>query len=84
MTQALKHQFLLFDPDNTGHITFVNLRTGLHKLGVRAANSTILQLINEIDLDQNGEIEFDEFARVRRRWGPPRHARVRTAVPPRL
>ena len=66
----LKTQFQLFDPENTGHITQASLQLLLPAHSIRATPGVIAQLVNELDTNQNGLIEFDEFMRVRdeARW----------------
>ena len=61
----LKTQFQLFDPENTGHITQASLQLLLPAHSIRATPGVIAQLVNELDTNQNGLIEFDEFMRVR-------------------
>jgi Ca2+-binding EF-hand superfamily protein len=79
--QLLREQFRYFDPDQTGHITYESLALALPALNVRATPPIIHQLIAEVDTNQNGLIEFDEFLRVRGRRANEGRACVCAASP---
>lgn len=53
--------FDLFDTDGSGTIDPKELRAAMQSLGFEAKNQTIYQMIKDIDRDESGEIDFDEF-----------------------
>jgi hypothetical protein len=62
----IRKQFDLFDGDGDGHITLSELQKILQSMGEDTTNVTAVKTIMEsVDLDQNGTIEFNEFCNVR-------------------
>ncbi|KAL7472577.1 hypothetical protein ACHAXS_012946 [Conticribra weissflogii] len=59
--EELRQAFDLFDTDGSGTIDPKELRAAMQSLGFEAKNQTIYQMIQDIDKDGTGEIEFDEF-----------------------
>ncbi|KAH0920213.1 hypothetical protein HID58_027878 [Brassica napus] len=74
--KGLKQMFKNIDTDGSGTITFDELRTGLHRLGSKLTESEIKQLmeaygmgddatidevINDVDTDNDGRINYEEF-----------------------
>jgi len=57
----LREAFQLFDKDGDGHVTPKELRIVLQTLGQNPTMELINEMITEVDLDNNGEIEFEEF-----------------------
>ena len=58
----LKQAFDLFDTDSSGTIDPKELRAAMRSLGLETnKNQTVYQMIQDIDQDSNGEIDFDEF-----------------------
>jgi len=53
--------FALFDEDGDGSITAVELGKILKKLGQSPSNEELKDMINEVDQDGNGTIDFEEF-----------------------
>ena len=53
--------FSLFDKNNDGTITVSELATVMRSLGSNPTNSELQDMINEVDSDGNGTLEFDEF-----------------------
>lgn len=62
--QKYREAWRLFDPKDTGHITLDEFKEILGKLGINAAEHEINQRLAEVDLRNNGVINFDEFMRV--------------------
>jgi len=59
--QEIKKHFDSFDADGDGHITASEIGMVLKAIGETASESKIKQLLAEVDLDNNGTIEFEEF-----------------------
>jgi calmodulin len=69
---ALPHYqeiFNLVDRDGGGTITKEELGDLMDTLGIDATPEEIELMINEIDQDNNGEIDFEEFVAVMSRKG---------------
>ena len=61
--------FKLFDDDETGKISFRNLKRVAQELGENLTDQEIYEMIEEADRDGDGLISPDEFYRVMRRRG---------------
>lgn len=59
--------FSILDADKSGAITHVEFTNALNSLGQGLSPADILSIIKEIDTDNDGEIEKDEFAALIRR-----------------
>jgi calmodulin len=53
--------FKLFDKDNNGSITIQELGTVMRSLGQTPSESELVDMINEVDADGDGAIDFNEF-----------------------
>ncbi|KAJ4838587.1 hypothetical protein Tsubulata_007083 [Turnera subulata] len=53
--------FCLFDRDGDGRITFKELATVIRSLDHSATEEELHIMLNEVDVDGNGTIEFGEF-----------------------
>uniref|UniRef100_A0A0D6QWY5 non-specific serine/threonine protein kinase n=1 Tax=Araucaria cunninghamii TaxID=56994 RepID=A0A0D6QWY5_ARACU len=58
---GLKEMFNMLDVDNSGTITFEELKEGLKRVGSNLMESEIRQLMDAADVDHNGTIEYGEF-----------------------
>eukprot|EP01105_Mastigella_eilhardi_P022408 TRINITY_DN5513_c0_g1_i2.p2 TRINITY_DN5513_c0_g1~~TRINITY_DN5513_c0_g1_i2.p2 ORF type:complete len:142 (-),score=47.06 TRINITY_DN5513_c0_g1_i2:113-538(-) len=59
---AYRKAFAMFDKNNDGHITSAELAEVLTSLGGKAPTSAELQqMIAEVDTDNSGTVEFNEF-----------------------
>ncbi|XP_045823091.1 calcium-dependent protein kinase 1-like [Trifolium pratense] len=58
---GLKEMFKSMDTDNSGTITFEELKAGLPKLGSKMTESEVRQLMEAADVDGNGTIDYIEF-----------------------
>ncbi len=60
-TATFKEEFSLFDKDADGFITTKELGTVMLSLGMTLTEAELQDMINEVDADGNGEIDFPEF-----------------------
>ncbi|XP_020573872.1 calcium-dependent protein kinase 1-like [Phalaenopsis equestris] len=58
---GLIQMFKSMDTDNSGTITFDELKEGLAKLGTKQSESELRQLMEAADVDGNGSIDYVEF-----------------------
>lgn len=58
---GLKEMFKSMDTDNSGTITFEELKAGLPKLGTKLSETEVRQLMEAADVDGNGTIDYIEF-----------------------
>ena len=56
--------FKLFDDDNTGKISFRNLKRVAKELGETMTDEELMEMIEEADRDGDGEISQEEFLRI--------------------
>jgi Ca2+-binding EF-hand superfamily protein len=59
--EELRQAFDLFDTDGSGTIDPKELRAAMQSLGFDAKNQTIYKMIQDIDNNCNGEVDFDQF-----------------------
>lgn len=59
--------FRLFDDDDTGKISFKNLKRVAHELGENLTDEEIQEMIDEADKDGDGEISQEEFLKIMRK-----------------
>ncbi len=57
----IKEAFDLFDSDHSGTIDTAELKQALSNLGIDAKNQTLQNMMNDIDKNQSGTIDFNEF-----------------------
>ncbi|KAL7111768.1 hypothetical protein ACP275_05G110600 [Erythranthe tilingii] len=58
---GLKEMFKSMDTDNSGTITYEELKAGLPKLGTKLSEAEVRQLMDAADVDGNGTIDYIEF-----------------------
>ncbi|XP_059479577.1 uncharacterized protein LOC132199111 [Neocloeon triangulifer] len=56
--------FRLFDDENTGHITFENLKRVAKELGENVTDEEMQEMIDEADNDKDGKVSQDEFLKI--------------------
>ncbi|XP_055380451.1 uncharacterized protein LOC129611341 [Condylostylus longicornis] len=56
--------FRLFDDDETGKISFKNLKRVARELGENLTDEELREMIDEADLDGDGEVNQEEFLRI--------------------
>merc|ERR1711893_145843 len=59
-----REAFSLFDKDGDGTITTKELGTVMRSLGQNPSDEELQDMINEVDVDGNGEIDFEEFLQM--------------------
>merc|ERR1712097_177020 len=62
--EEINKAFKLFDDDNTGRVTFKNLKGVAKELGERLTDEELQEMIDEADRDGDGEVNNDEFQRI--------------------
>lgn len=61
--------FRLFDDDETGKISFKNLKRVAQELGENMTDEELQEMIDEADRDGDGEVNEEEFFRIMKRRG---------------
>ncbi|CDK24748.1 unnamed protein product [Kuraishia capsulata CBS 1993] len=62
--EEIRRAFKLFDDDNTGKISLRNLRRVAKELGENLSDDELRAMIDEFDLDEDGEINEEEFINI--------------------
>jgi len=62
--EEIRRAFRLFDDDNTGRISLRNLKRVAKELGENLDDEELQAMIEEFDLDQDGEISEAEFIAI--------------------
>jgi len=62
--EEIKRVFKLFDDDETGKISFRNLKRVARELGENMTDEELQEMINKADLDGDGEVNEEEFMRI--------------------
>ncbi|MBA0704244.1 hypothetical protein Golax_016514 [Gossypium laxum] len=65
----LYHAFQHFDKDNSGYITTEELDQALREYGMHD-DQDIKEIISEVDIDNDGRINYDEFVAMMRKGNP--------------
>ena len=65
--EEMMKAFRLFDDDETGKISFKNLKRVAKELGENMTDDEIAEMIEEADRDGDGEIGEEEFFRIMRK-----------------
>ncbi|KAJ9693889.1 hypothetical protein PVL29_009718 [Vitis rotundifolia] len=58
---GLKEMFKIIDTDNSGQITFEELKAGLKRFGANLNEAEIYDLMQAADVDNSGTIDYGEF-----------------------
>ena len=56
-----KDVFSLFDKDGDGTVSTKELGVVMRALGQNPTDAEVTEMIKEVDIDGNGEVDFDEF-----------------------
>lgn len=62
--EEMARAFSLFDVDNTGKISFENLKQVAENLGEKMSDIELREMIQEADLDKDGFVDETEFVRI--------------------
>jgi centrin-1 len=62
--EQMRQAFRLFDDDNTGRISFKNIKRVSIELGENLTDEELREMIEEADRDGDGEISYEEFVRL--------------------
>ena len=62
--EEIRRGFKLFDDDETGRISFRNLKRVARELGENMTDEELQEMIDEADRDGDGEINENEFLRI--------------------
>uniref|UniRef100_A0A8I5N180 Glycerol-3-phosphate dehydrogenase n=1 Tax=Papio anubis TaxID=9555 RepID=A0A8I5N180_PAPAN len=59
-----KKRFHKFDADKKGFITIVDVQRVLESINVQMDENTLHEILNEVDLNKNGQVELNEFLQL--------------------
>lgn len=59
-----KEAFALFDKDGNGHVTVKELGIVMRSLGQNPTEAELQAMIDEVDKDSNGTVDFTEFCKL--------------------
>ncbi|VDL80612.1 unnamed protein product [Nippostrongylus brasiliensis] len=65
--EEFKEAFLLFDKDRNGTMSTKELGIAMRALGQNPTEQQMLEIINDVDIDGNGQVEFPEFCVMMKR-----------------
>ncbi|KAJ1454153.1 hypothetical protein M885DRAFT_442803, partial [Pelagophyceae sp. CCMP2097] len=60
----LQHLFAEIDEDSSGYISAEELQKLFKKMKLPTSKAQVVEIIDEVDLDGNGLVDFDEFLLV--------------------
>ena len=63
----LRKAFRIFDDDDSGKISFVNLKKVALELNENASDQDLLDMIKEADTNGDGEVDIEEFIALMRK-----------------
>ncbi|NXK39538.1 GPDM protein, partial [Piprites chloris] len=62
--ERYKKRFHMFDKDKKGFITILDVQRVLESISVQMAENTLHEILNEVDLNKNGQVELNEFLQL--------------------
>lgn len=54
----------MFDKDKKGFITILDVQRVLESISVQMDENTLHEILNEVDLNKNGQVELNEFLQL--------------------
>ncbi|XP_046680523.1 troponin C, isoallergen Bla g 6.0201-like [Homalodisca vitripennis] len=66
LNSELKEAFRFYDRDGNGYITTEDFKEILRELDPEIPESELIGMVNEIDVDDSGTVDFEEFQRALR------------------
>ncbi|KAK1311058.1 Calmodulin-2 [Acorus calamus] len=63
--EELKEAFKVFDRDQNGYISAAELRNVMINLGEKLTDEEVDQMIREADMDGDGQVNYEEFVRMK-------------------
>eukprot|EP00462_Mataza_sp_D1_P018554 CAMPEP_0175138228 /NCGR_PEP_ID=MMETSP0087-20121206/10231_1 /TAXON_ID=136419 /ORGANISM="Unknown Unknown, Strain D1" /LENGTH=98 /DNA_ID=CAMNT_0016421105 /DNA_START=87 /DNA_END=383 /DNA_ORIENTATION=- len=79
-----KEAFALFDKNGDGTITTKELGTVMRSLGQNPTEAELQDMINEVDVDGNGTMDFFEFLLMMTRRGTERESTDHASPAPKF
>ncbi|KAF9789866.1 anthrax edema factor in complex with calmodulin and pyrophosphate [Thelephora terrestris] len=61
--EEIKEAFEVFDKDGNGYISAAELKHAMSNLGENLTDVEVYDMVREADLDGDGQIDYEEFAR---------------------
>ncbi|KAM8807006.1 glycerol-3-phosphate dehydrogenase, mitochondrial [Eudromia elegans] len=62
--ERYKKRFHMFDKEKKGFITIVDVQRVLESISVQLDENTLHDILNEVDLNKNGQVELNEFLQL--------------------
>ncbi|NXR47702.1 GPDM protein, partial [Hippolais icterina] len=62
--ERYKKRFHMFDKDKKGFITILDVQRVLQSISVQIDENTLHEILNEVDLNKNGQVELNEFLQL--------------------
>ncbi|NXQ19703.1 GPDM protein, partial [Peucedramus taeniatus] len=62
--ERYKKRFRMFDKDKKGFITILDVQRVLQSISVQIDENTLHEILNEVDLNNNGQVELNEFLQL--------------------
>ncbi|NWV08531.1 GPDM protein, partial [Ptilonorhynchus violaceus] len=62
--ERYKKRFHMFDKEKKGFITILDVQRVLESISVQIAENTLHEILNEVDLNKNGQVELNEFLQL--------------------
>ncbi|KAK0152846.1 Glycerol-3-phosphate dehydrogenase, mitochondrial [Merluccius polli] len=59
-----KNRFHKFDKESKGFITTVDVQRVLQSINIQIDENSLHEILNEVDLNKNGQVEIDEFLQL--------------------
>ncbi|XP_037768974.1 glycerol-3-phosphate dehydrogenase, mitochondrial isoform X4 [Chelonia mydas] len=59
-----KKRFHMFDKEKKGFITILDVQSVLESISIQIDENTLHEILNEVDLNKNGQVELDEFLQL--------------------